>query len=51
MINVVFGLLNATLWMILLFVRTLAIVAGLFIVVLIIIAIYSWLKGDKDDGE
>ena len=51
MISVVFALLHAMVWMILWFVRTLAIAAGLFIMMLIIIAIYSWLKGDKDDGE
>lgn len=52
MISVAFALLQATLWMILWFVRTLAIAAGLFIVVLIIIAIYSWMRGDKDsEGE
>lgn len=47
MIGVVFALLHAMVWMILWFVRTLAIAAGLFIVVLLIIAIYSWLRGDK----
>lgn len=52
MIAVVFALLHAMVWMILWFVRTLAIAAGLFIVVLIIIAIYSWMRGDKDsEGE
>lgn len=50
MISVVFALLHAMVWMTLWFVRTLAIAAGLFIVVLIIIAIYSWMRGDEDDG-
>lgn len=49
MISVVFALLHAMVWMILWFVRTLAIAAGLFIVVLIIIAIYSWVRGDDKD--
>ena len=49
MISVVFALLHAMVWMILWFVRTLAIAAGLFIVVLIIIAIYSWMRGDDKD--
>lgn len=48
MISVVFALLHAMVLMILWFVRTLAIAAGLLIVVLIIIAIYSWMRGDKD---
>ena len=47
MISVVFALLHATVWMILWFVRTLAIAAGLLIVILLIIAIYSWMRGDK----
>ncbi|WP_167836424.1 hypothetical protein [Anaerolactibacter massiliensis] len=47
MISVVFALLHAMVWMILWFVRTLAISAGLLIVILLIIAIYSWMKGDK----
>ena len=47
MISVVFALWHAVLLMILWFVRTLAIAAGLFIVVLLIIAIYSWMRGDK----
>ena len=49
MISVVFALLHAMVWMVLWFVRTLAIAAGLFIVVLIIIAIYSWVRGDDKD--
>lgn len=49
MISVVFTLLHAMVWMTLWFVRTLAIAAGLFIVVLLIIAIYAKLKGN-DDG-
>lgn len=51
MISVVFTLLHAMVWMALWFVRTLAIAAGLFIVVLIIIAIYSWMRGDDENEE
>ena len=47
MISVVLALLHAMVWMILWFVRTLAIAAVLLIVILLIIAIYSWMKGDK----
>ena len=36
--------------MILWFVRTLAVAAVLLIVILLIIAIYSWMRGDEDDG-
>lgn len=49
MISVVFALLQTMVWMILWFARTLAIAAGLFIVVLLIIAIYSWMRGDDKD--
>lgn len=42
------ALIKAMLWLILWFVRTLAIAAGLLIVVLLIIAIYSWMRGDED---
>ena len=48
----VFGALLQVIYMVISwFIIGLAIAAGLFIVVLLIIAIYSWLKGDKDDGE
>lgn len=49
MISVAFALLRAMIWLTLWFVRTLAIAAGLLIVILLIIAIYAKLKGN-DDG-
>ena len=49
MIYMFAALLHAIVWMILWFVRTLAIAAGLFIVMLLIIAIYSWMRGDDKD--
>ena len=43
-------LLHAMVWMILWFVRTLAVAAVLLIVIFLIIAICSWMRGDEDDG-
>jgi hypothetical protein len=50
MITVAFALLNAMIWMILWFVRTLAIAAVLLIVIMVAIAAYAMIKGN-DDGE
>lgn len=47
--GVVFALLHAMIWLILWFVRTLAIAAGLLIVIMVAVAIYAKLKGN-DDG-
>ena len=49
MISVVFALPNATVGMIMLFVRTLAIVAGLFILIMLVIAIYAKLHGENNN--
>ncbi|MEE8806884.1 MAG: hypothetical protein SOI44_00520 [Lactimicrobium sp.] len=50
MITVAFALLRAMLWMILWFVRTLAIAAILLILIMAAIAAYAMIKGN-DDGE
>ena len=49
MITVAFALLRAMIWLTLWFVRTLAIAAGLFILIMVAVAIYAKLKGN-DDG-
>ena len=47
----VFGALLQVIYMVIAWlVRTLAIAAVLLIVILLIIAIYSWMRGDEDDG-
>jgi len=50
MISVVFALLRAMIMLIMWFVRTLAIAAGLLIVIMAAIAAYAMIKGN-DDGE
>lgn len=50
MIEVFVALIKALLWFIKWFMLTLAPAAIVLIGAMVIVAIYSWLKGDEDDG-
>lgn len=49
MIEVFVALIKAMLWLIKWFMLTLALAAIVLIGVMVIVAIYSWLKGEKDE--